>query len=142
MRHQFFILVICYLRPKQSALYEIIFTTLVVDVLLCALNCGDTKDKVMSTLFSAIATLCFWLRYPIIILRAYARPSSVKNRSSFTEVFSMKKMSWKFLYSFWKSDNEGALAWRSLLKLNTAQVFFIYFFSWNIYFYRAPPMLL
>ena len=139
MRHQFFILVICYLRPKQSALYGIIFTTLVVDVLLCALDCGDTIDKVVSTLFFAVAALCFRL---IIILRRYARPPSVKNKSSFTEVFSMKKMSWKFLYSLWKNDNEGTLVWRSLLKLSNTQVFFIYFFSWNIYFYRAPPMLL
>ena len=142
MRHQFFILVIYYLRPKQSALYGIIFTTLVVDVLLGALNCGDTIDKAVSTLFSAVAALYFRLRYPVIILRPYVRPPSVKNKSSFTEVFSMKKMSWKFLYSLWKNDNEGTLVWRSLLKLSNTQVFFIYFFSWNIYFYRAPPMLL
>ena len=94
-----------------------------------ALYCGNTIDKVVSTLFSATATLCSCLRCPVMILWPYAGPSSVKNRSSFLEVFSQKNIlkivilvlkNNKFLY-------EG-VAHKGLLKLNTSQVFFVYFF--------------
>ena len=50
------------------------------------LYCANTIDKVASTLFSSKATLCFCLRYPVMILRLYARPPSVKNRSSFFRI--------------------------------------------------------
>ena len=47
------------------------------------LYCRDTIDKVVPTLFSAIATLYFCLRHPVMILRLYAGPSSVKIEAVF-----------------------------------------------------------
>ena len=94
---------------KEISLYGIRFTALVVDVLLCALNCGDTIGKAESTLFSAITTLCFCLGYPVIILRLYAGPSSEENRSSIIEVLSETDIP-KILTLVLKNDNEGTLA--------------------------------
>ena len=87
--------------------------------------CGDTIYKAVSTLFSAIATLCFYQRYPVMILRLYAGPSSIKNRSTSIEVFSEKDVLRIFTLVL-KNGNEG-VALKSLLKLNNSQVFFVYF---------------
>ena len=89
MRHQLFILVNIQLIAKIicSVWYNIYCSC-------CWWSSLSSKlwrfhvAKVMCTLFSAIATLCFCLRHPVIILCPHAGPSS--------------KMSWKFLYYFWK----------------------------------------
>ena len=73
------------------------------------LNCGDTIGKAESTLFSAITTLCFCLRYPVIILHLYDEPYSVKNRRSIIEVFSEKDIV-KILILVLENYNEGTLA--------------------------------
>ena len=80
-----------------------------IDVLLCTLNCGDTTYKLVSTLLSAKATLCFCPRYPVIILLLYAGPSSVKSRSSFIEAFSEKDVLKIFILVL-KNEIEGTLA--------------------------------
>ena len=47
-----------------------------------------------------------------MILRPYAGPSSLKNKSSLLEVLSEKDVL-KILILVLKNDNEGAFVWRS-----------------------------
>ena len=87
---------------------------------------GYTIDKVVSTLF--------FCNSKVMILCQYAGPSSVKIGTVFRSIL------WKRCpensYISFKNGNEGLLyervADKSLLKLNTSQLFFVHFFTWNI----------
>ena len=80
---------------------------LLLFVFLCALL-WRYIDKAMSILFSTITNSCFCLSYSVMISRPYAEPSSVKNKSSFFEVFSEKDVL-KILIIVLKNDNEEIL---------------------------------
>ena len=144
-RHQFFILVNMQVMAKIiCSVWDQIYCSSCSSSSLCSKSWRNI-DKEVSPLFSEIATLYFCMRYPAIILRPYAGTSSLKNKQFYRSILwkrcpensyiRFKKMTMKELL------HEG-VPLKGLLKLNTSQVILIYFFSWNIYFQRAPPMLL